>query len=107
MPERFINDDRYYVRHEDRPQGSSSASWLVPLLLLPIAFLGGWVASGYVNEGQVNGTLPQIEVGVGGGPEDERQMVSPLPTGQTDPTPTPTTSPTPTEEITSTPQDEE
>lgn len=102
MPERFLKDDDYYAHRygSDKP---SSASWLVPLLLLPVAFLGGWVANGYVNEGQVNGTLPGVETGVGGGPDDERRMISPLPTEvEVEATPTQAVSPTPDMNVTPT-----
>lgn len=104
MPERMFDDDRYYAHHTDST-GPNASTWLVPLLLLPIAFLGGWVANGYFEDAQFNRGIPGIETGVGGGPEEgNRGIISPLPTQEiAEPTVTVTPSPTPEISPTDTP----
>ena len=100
MDERAFRDNDRFIERYDRSR-PNPASWIIPVLLLPIAFLGGWAANGYVNSGQVE-NVPGIETGVGGGP-DRREIISPLPTNITAPTSTPTTTPTPIEEMDLTP----
>ena len=102
MPERFFDDDKRYIAHSDERYNNAS-SWIIPLLLLPIAFLAGWVTNGFVADEQFNRMVPGIETGVGGGPDDGGQLISPLPTERIDisPTsqqPTPTIAPTGIEE---------
>ena len=95
MREFYDYDDKSYVRRYDRPRNAAT-SLLLPLLLIPIAFLAGWITNAYTGTDNLNRILPGAEVGVGGGPEDNN-IISPLPTsGPQNPTvsPSPTITPT-------------
>jgi len=96
-------DDDYYKKDlREEYATNTSTSWFAPLLLLPIAFLSGWVLNGYMAEGQLN-QPSNIEIGVGGGPDD---MQTPLPSSGEKLTPSPSATATPSISPTITPDDE-
>lgn len=89
----YTRGDRYVVRRDN------SGGWFA-LLLIPLAFLAGWVANGYYNNGK---NVPGLQTGVGGGPanvtasptpQGGQIMVSPTETPIIIPSDTPMISPT-------------
>ena len=90
-----VYDDDVVTRRDVRRYNTNAFSWVVPLLLVVVAFFTGWWANAYTtNNNSGSGLVP----GVGGGPGNTRS-VSPAPTsGVTAPSVSPmvTVSPTPT-----------
>lgn len=100
-----VYDDDLTDYHTDvRRNRSGSASWLLPLLLIVIAFFTGWWANAYTTN---NNSGSGFQTGVGGGPGNTRSatptpgnsIISPLASPTVTATPTPSavqTTPTPT-----------
>lgn len=107
-------EDRTYYREEPSNQTvrvertpRKDNSWLPLLLLLPLFFIGGWLANDTANNNRssqdqaVATADPGARFGVGGGPGDE---ISPLPEDSTEVMPEATVTPSPSPRVTETPE---